>query len=155
MDKNMKEEMPFSRVDQVGVVVRDMDRAIQYYGALGIGPFESLQKPPIKERTVHGRPANDVKILSKRAKMGTVELELVQPVSGASIQKEFLEERGEGINHLGFFVDDLDKEIAKLVARGFKVISSVKRADGTGSAYFDADKIGGVLFELVQRVNKA
>ena len=140
---------PFSRIDQVGVVVRDLERAVEYYSSFGIGPFHPLHVTRV-ERTVYGKPADDVKNISRVAQMGHVQLELIQPVSGESVQKEFLDKRGEGINHLGFLVNDVDKEVAKLVAKGFKVISSVKYLGGGGVAYLDTDRIGGVLFELIQ-----
>jgi len=149
MEKIGTEELPLSKVDHVGIIVRDMDRAIEHYQALGLGPFESLNVTPI-ERKVYDKPADDVKNVARVAQMGPVRLELVQPVSGESVQKEFLESRGEGINHLGFFVDDLDKEVAKLVEKGFKVISSVKLVGGGSSVYLDTDKVGGVIFELMQ-----
>jgi len=145
----MIENLPYMKVDQVGVIVRDMDRAVEYYQALGIGPFESLNVVPA-DRKVYGKPADDVKNLARVAQMGQLQFELIQPVSGESVQKEFLESKGEGINHLGFFVDDIDKEVAKLVEKGFKVISNGKFVGGGGFAYFDTDKVGGVQFELIQ-----
>jgi len=149
MKEKTKEKSPFVQIDQVGVVVRDLDRAVKHYSSLGIGPFEPLDLTRI-ERTVYGKPAGHVRNRSRVARMGPIQFELLQPLSGESIQKEFLEKRGEGINHLGFLVDDLDKEINKLVAKGFKVISSVRYLGGGGVAYLDTDRIGGVLFELIQ-----
>ena len=144
------EKLPFSKVDQVGVIVRDMDKAIEYYEALGIGPFKSLDVTAI-DRKVYGKPADDVKNLVRVAQMGQVEFELVQPVSGESVQKKSLKDRGEGIDHLGFFVDNIDEEVANLVKKGFKVISSGKLVGGGGFAFLDTDKVGGVFFELIQR----
>lgn len=143
------QKSPFSRIDQIGVVVEDLDRAVQYYSSLGIGPFEPLHLKRI-ERTVYGKPAADISNRSRVARMGPIQFELLQPVSGESVQKEFLEKRGEGINHLGFLVDDLEKEVERLAAKGFTVISSVRYAGGGGVAYLDTDRIGGVLFELIQ-----
>ena len=149
MKKDTNESSPFSQIDQVGVVVKDLDKAVEYYSSFGIGPFEPLKLKRI-ERTVYGKKVTDLENMSRVTRMGQVQFELVQPVSGESIQKEFLEKRGEGINHLGFLVDDIDKEVNKLVAKGFKVISSVRYLGGGGVAYFDTDRIGGVLFELIQ-----
>ena len=149
MEKDTTEKLPFSTIDQVGVVVKDLDRAVEFYSSLGIGPFQPLHVTRV-ERTVYGKLADDVRNISRVAQMGHVQLELIQPVSGESVQKEFLERRGEGINHLGFLVDDVGKEVAKLVAKGFNVISSVQYLGGGGVAYLDTDRIGGVLFELIQ-----
>ena len=132
-----------------GVVVEDLDRAVKYYSSLGIGPFQPLDLTRI-ERTVYGKPAKGLRNRSRVAQMGSVQLELLQPVSGESVQKEFLDKRGEGINHLGFLVDDLEKEVDRLTAMGFTVISSVTYAGGGGVAYLDTDRIGGVVFELIQ-----
>jgi len=149
MEKKNGEKLPFSKIDQVGIVVEDLDRAVKYYSSLGIGPFKPLHLKRI-ERTVHGRPAEGIQNRSKVAQMGSVQLELLQPVSGESVQKEFLEKRGEGVNHLGFLVDDLEREVNRLTARGFSVISSVRYSGGGGVAYLDTDRIGGVIFELIQ-----
>jgi len=149
MEKSEAQKSSSLQIGQVGVVVRDIDKAVEYYSSFGIGPFEPLNASII-EREVYGKPAEDVKNIVKVAQVGKVDLELVQPAAGESIQKEFLERHGEGINHLGFFVDDLDQEVAKLVEKGFKVIMSGKFIGGGGFAYLDTDKVGGVQFELIQ-----
>lgn len=149
MGKTGIEQSIYSRADQVGVIVRDMDRAVEYYQSLGIGPFEPLNTMAT-DRKVYGKPAGDVKNKVKIAWMGPIQLELVQPVSGKSVQQEFLDKHGEGINHLGFFVDDIEKESAKLVKKGFKDVSSGKFVGGGGFAYFDTGKVGGIMFELIQ-----
>ena len=143
------EKLPFDRIAQIGVLVRDMDKAVKFYESLGIGPFESLNVSAT-DRKVYGKPADDVKNMVRVAKVGQLQFELIQPVSGQSVQKEALESKGEGINHLGYFVDDIEKETAKLIAMGYKAISTGKFAGGGGFAYFDTDRIGGVQFELIQ-----
>jgi 4-hydroxyphenylpyruvate dioxygenase-like putative hemolysin len=102
---------------------------------------------PFVDRVVHGRPAPDVKNRISTTQMGAVELVLVQPLSGESIQKEFLEKRGEGINQIGFFVDDLAAETAKLVGKGFRAVSSSRTTSGGAFAYFDTDGVGAIIFE--------
>ena len=149
MNKYGAEKSPFSKVDHIGVIVRDMDKAIEQYQALGIGPFEPLSETPT-DRKLYGKPADDIRNKVRVAQMGNIRFELAQPVSGESIQKEFLERRGEGINHLSFAVDDLDKEVAKLAEKGFKVAFRGKFQEGGGFAYFDTDKVGGVIFALEQ-----
>ncbi|HSB80668.1 MAG TPA: VOC family protein [Candidatus Methylomirabilis sp.] len=156
MDAAQKSGSPFSTLCQVGVIVRNMEEAVRYFEDLGIGPFESSKEPaPIVDRMVRGKPAPEVKNRISTAQLGSVELELVQPVAGESVQREFLEQRGEGINHLGFFVDDLEAETAKLEAKGFHVLSSGKTTAGGAFAYLDTDRIGGIVLELMQRPRRA
>jgi len=150
MEKIGKEKSPFSTFDHVGVVVRDMDRAIEYYQSLGAGPFEPVTTP-VAEKTFHGKPTEDYGVKIQMAQLGDIRIELIQPVEGESPSKEFLDSKGEGINHICFSVDDLEKEAAKLAKKGFKVVSSVKFVNGGGNVYFDTGKVGGVLTELLQQ----
>jgi catechol 2,3-dioxygenase-like lactoylglutathione lyase family enzyme len=149
MEKNRAEESPFSKFTHVGVVVRDMDKAIEHLSSLGIGPFEPFRHSlPLTERIFRGKPT-DATVKISIAKIGQVALELIQPVEGQSAHKEFLDRKGEGIQHIAFVVDDLDKEIAKLAKRGVNVLWS-GRWQGGGFAYLETDAIGGIIVELTQ-----
>jgi catechol 2,3-dioxygenase-like lactoylglutathione lyase family enzyme len=150
------EKSPFSRV-QIGVIVKDINQAVKYYESLGIGPFKSVFEETginlvIKDRMLYDEPADDIKALIKVAQMGPVQFEVIQPTadSGKSLPIEFLKEHGEGINHLGFFVDDIAKETSKLVEKGVKVIQSGKFERGGGFAFFETRPSGRFLIELIQ-----
>ena len=150
MHNNCEGTLPFSRLFQVGVVVKDMDKAVAHFESLGIGPFEERRGPGSTERTFHGKPSKEVEVRVSAAWMGTVQFELIQPVRGETVQSEYLAQHGEGINHLGFLVEDCQKTLNLLIERGFQVIASGKIAGGGEWAYIDADKKGGVVFELIQ-----
>ncbi len=151
MEKSTAEKSPFSKLTHVGVVVRDLDKAIDYLSSLGLGPFESLRPSrPLGETLVRGKPA-EVKVKISAAKVGQVRLEFIQPIEGESPTKEFLDKKGEGINHIGFAVDDLDKEIAKLTKQGVKILTSARWEGGSlVSAYLETDTVGGIIIELSQ-----
>lgn len=152
-DNKRGDRSPFSKVDQIGIIVRDLDKAVEYYKSLGFGPFESLGIT-ITERMVYGKTAPDVKNRQAITQIGQIELELVQPVSGKSVQQDFLDTKGEGVNHLGYFIDtdDFDKEVAKMLKKGYKIVSGVKTTDGfRDCAYFDTDKTGGIQLEFIRK----
>ena len=137
-----------SKFHHVGVVVKNIDEAVEYFQGLGIGPFEPSNLVHI-DRKMYGKPVPaDVKNIIKATKMGPIGIELIQPVSGESPHKRFLESRGEGINHLAFVVDDIEEAISIMLEAGFKLLSSSKNQGGGGMAYFDTDKVGGVQIEL-------
>ncbi len=142
------------KLDHVGVVVRDMDKAVEYYQSLGIatiGPETLFKSSSVADFKVNGKtPDTIVKLRIRYAQIGSFQLELIQPVEGKSPPKEFLNNRGEGIDHIGFTVDDLDKETDKLVKKGIKVIYGGKHQTG-GFAYFETRKVGNVIIELMQR----
>ena len=148
----MNEKLFRPKVDQIGVIVKDLSKAVEHYTSLGIGPFETLTGIESRERMMWGKPipVDAFKVDIRIAKLGELDLELVQPIEGKSIWKDFLDTHGEGINHLGFFVDDIEKEEAAMVANGFPVMYRTRFVKGGGAAYFDTDQPGGVLFEFIE-----
>jgi len=150
MEKAEIENPPFAKIDHLGIMVRDLDEAVEYYQSLGIGPFELREMSTLAEVKIYGKP---VKFNAKIAvaRVGSINIEVVQPMENAVLQHEFLESKGEGINHIGFLVDDLEKEKAKLLDKGLEVILSASRTTGMGAAYFDTRQVGGVLIELIKR----
>jgi catechol 2,3-dioxygenase-like lactoylglutathione lyase family enzyme len=150
MDKNLVDS-PFSNFIHVGVVVKDLDKTIEFLSSLGIGPFEIPVVPPLKgTSSFRGKPYPSFagKLKTKRAKMGGFELHLYQPVEGETPFKEFLDLKGEGIHHLAFHVDDIDKEFARLTKHDIGVLFEGKWNVG-GFTYFETP-VGGLVLELEQ-----
>jgi methylmalonyl-CoA/ethylmalonyl-CoA epimerase len=139
------------------LVVKDMDKAIKYFETLGVGPFPPFLGGPGKEftgKTVRGKPSDyDMDLRIAQGDFGGIGLELIQPLKGRSVYDEFREKKGEGIHHLAFMVDDLDAEIADMEKRGFEVIQTGAMPH-TRWAYFDTDKLGGMIIELCQAPSK-
>ena len=85
---------------------------------------------------------------------GPLQLELIEPVEGDAPHKWFLEEKGEGIQHLGFIVDNCDEWLAYLKEKAIDVLMNAETdVEGMGhvrSAYMQSDLVAGVLFELIE-----
>jgi catechol 2,3-dioxygenase-like lactoylglutathione lyase family enzyme len=137
----------------ISVIVKDIRKATEYYQSLGIGPFPPLIGPEgtvtLTEKKVRGKPV-DYQIDLRQAEVGGLNLEVIQPLEGDTPVKEFLEKKGEGIQHIGFFVDDLDQETTKLAENGF-IITQSGESPAVKWAYYDTDKVGGVSIELMQQ----
>jgi methylmalonyl-CoA/ethylmalonyl-CoA epimerase len=90
---------------QIGVVVRDLDKGMALYGGLlGLGPFMTMRPDyEARFRGWRGRIANH----NAFAKWGDVYLEMVEPGIGQGVHRDWIETRGEGIFHLGFWVEDM------------------------------------------------
>ena len=113
-------------IKQVGIAVKDVIRtAGNYWNILGIGPWEIRDwgSHVLYDRTYHGRPAWGRERLA-HAYIGDLELELVQPVEGESIYQDWIDEHGEGLNHLKFLCDDVDEVSKILNEQGFPSIQS-------------------------------
>ena len=75
------------------------------------------------DRYCYGKPAWGRERLG-HAYIGDLELELVQYVEGCSVYADWVEEHGEGIQHLKFLCDDIDAVSNALIAQGFPSIQS-------------------------------
>jgi methylmalonyl-CoA/ethylmalonyl-CoA epimerase len=138
---------------QIGIVVRNIEQTIQYYqDVFGFGPFE-VRHVDYPTATYYGEKAG---YRGKRAffNLGPIQIELIELKDGKTIHESFLKEKGEGLHHLGFLVPDLKEGKKQAERSGLKVIQGFTRSDGTGFAYLDSDKVGGVIFELIQRSEK-
>ena len=149
-DKPALRDDLWSRTYQIGVVVRDIEKAAAFYERLGVGPFEEGPSAHALERKIYGQDSPDVEVKGLITQMGNVEFELLQPVSGDGIQMEFLKTHGEGVVHLCAHTDDLDRDVEALTALGYEVISSAILEDGGKFAYFDTREVGGLILELFQ-----
>ena len=150
MSDKAKKKTAFTRVHHIGMVVRDMDKTIERLTALGIGPFTQRILPPDAKETYRGKPFNPsqrVKIFL--TKIGDIELELIQPINGESPHQEFLSRKGEGIQHLGFIVEDLAGNVKDLTEQGSEIMLTSEFKGGGGVAYLDLDA-AGLIVELVQ-----
>ncbi len=136
-------------VSQIGLVVRDLKRTEEYYTKIiGLGPFV---RPDISFDQIYyrGRLANS-KWLMSFCSLGSVEMELIQPISGPTIYEDFLLAVGEGLHHIGFDVDDMEAKLSVCEKLGIKVIQS-GLGPSSWFAYLDTAETGGVTYELIQR----
>ena len=126
-------------------MVRDCEKVIETWERIfGISPWTFITN------TGADAEGNPIEVKLAFAYIGDLELELIEVVKGKILHSEFLEEHGEGLHHLGFFVDDVDREAASLVERGAEII--LQRPSQW--IYLDCGGPGGVIFELMQRRGK-
>ncbi len=140
---------------QIGLVVRDIELTAKVYAdVFGMDMPDIIITDPedISHIRFRGAPT------SARAKlaffrMGDVSLELIEPVGGPSTWKEFLDEHGEGVHHIAFRIEGMDRVLTYLEGKGIPV---VQRGDYTGGryAYVDSAPSLGVILELLENLRK-
>lgn len=140
--------------DQVGVLVDDLEAALERYDSLwGGGPWRCYRyaADTIPSVTYRGRPgAYSIWIALNQT---APQVELIHPVTGPSIYDEWIERHGAGLHHLGFWVDSLDATIASMEAAGYAVLQSGGGygLDGDGGyAYFDTERDFDVVLEAIE-----
>jgi methylmalonyl-CoA/ethylmalonyl-CoA epimerase len=125
------------RLHHVGIAVDDLEAALERYtGLLGgslmrRGDFDGL--------------------LFALVDSGGMELELLHAKDAGDAIGKFVAERGPGIHHLAFEVDDIDAEVARLTQQGLEQSGDIRIGiHGTEIVFFHPKTTGGVLTELVQ-----
>jgi len=129
------------KVDHIGILVSNLDAAIQLYKDCfdaKIDKIETLADRGVKTAVLSlGQGAN---------------LELLEPLPGTNMAK-VLEKRGEGLHHITFEVDDVDKELSHLSELGIELIDNKSRPGLEGMvAFIHPKSIRGVLVELCQKI---
>ena len=150
MERSSTGKSTFTHLVHIGVVVRDINKTIDRLNALGIGSFKPRILPPDAKETYRGKPfIPSQRVAIQITQIGNTELELIQPIDGESPHQEFLDQKGEGVQHLGFIVNNLEEDVKHLTAEGSSILLTSQFRDGGGVAYLDLD-VAGLIVELVQ-----
>jgi methylmalonyl-CoA/ethylmalonyl-CoA epimerase len=142
-----------SETIQVCVVTRDYRRTMAGMVEAGIGPWRvyTFARPQVTETTYRGRPTEfSMKLCLTFT--GNMMWEIVQPLDGPSIYKEFLERHGEGVHHVAFACADLswDERVREFERRGFEMIQSGIWLGRVPWAYFGTEDATTTTFEVFQ-----
>ncbi len=133
-------ERMITRLDHIAVAVPDLAEAIRRFAEdLGL-PLEGQE---------------DVVSAQTRTAFLSVpgtHIELIHPLDGQGPVQKFLETRGGGLHHLCFETDDIDADMARLQARGYRFLSDAPKpgAHGTRVVFIHPKSAGGVLIELAE-----
>ncbi len=138
-----------TEIVQVGVVVKDLEKTVEYLSSLGMGPFK-FRTVTHPSATLHGEKVFYEVRLAK-SQQGPVELELIEYQKGKTIHKEFLDEKGEGLHHIKVTVKDIHATVNRFARKGIEPLQQDTPVGGGGMAYLDTAKIGGVIIEVSQR----
>ncbi len=129
------------KVDHISIAVKNLDE--------GLKTFENL----LGIKSSHIEEVPDQGIKAAMIMVGDVEIELIEPTTADSGVAKFLEKKGEGIHHICLEVDDVDKELESMAAKGIELIDKQGRKGLAGKIGFLHPKsTRGVLVELAQKI---
>jgi methylmalonyl-CoA/ethylmalonyl-CoA epimerase len=130
----------FDRIDHIGIVVNNIDDALETYcNQLG---FTLLERVEIPEQLVEAAFLD--------AHNGTIEL--IAPTDSESGTARYLANRGEGVHHICFEVEDLDAALATLAAQHVRLIDETPRQGVHGKVAFIHPKAThGSMIELLEK----
>jgi methylmalonyl-CoA/ethylmalonyl-CoA epimerase len=130
-----------TKVNHIGIVVAEIDSAVSFWrDGLGLA-LDHIEDVPSQKSKVAFFP------------LGESEVELVQPTTNDSGVVKFLNERGPGMHHLCFEVDDIAGMIEHLKSIGVRMINeTAQQLDGRLVAFVHPKSANGVLVELYQSI---
>jgi methylmalonyl-CoA/ethylmalonyl-CoA epimerase len=128
-----------TKINHIAIAVPDVNAALAFWqDALGL-TVDHIEDVPSQQATVVFIPVGDS------------EVELVKPTSGDTGVARFIAERGGGMHHLCFEVDNIEEMLAQLKEKGIRLINeSPLELPGRKMAFIHPKSTGGVLVELYQ-----
>jgi methylmalonyl-CoA epimerase len=140
------------KITQVAIVCKDIEACSQRWARmLGIAssPIRTTLPGHQVRMIVHGKPS-DAQVKLAFFNTGDAVLELLQPLGGSSAWQDYLDQNGEGVQHVAFSVVDLEKTIASLAQQGMPVIHRGRYDSDDGEyVYVDSKSKLGVIIELL------
>jgi methylmalonyl-CoA/ethylmalonyl-CoA epimerase len=129
------------KLDHIGIAVSDLSESLKFYtDMLGM--------------SLHGtETVEEQKVKTAFLPIGDTEIELLESTAPDGPIAKFIENKGQGIQHIAFKVDDIEAALEELKARGVRLIDEKPRygAGGAKIAFLHPKATGGVLIELCQK----
>ena len=129
------------KVDHIGIATPEIEEALGFWrDALGLA-------------VVHTEEVAEQGVRVAMLPVGEPRVELLEPTHDESPVAKFLRKRGPGIHHVAVRVADIRAALARLKARGARLIDEEPRVGAGGClvAFVHPQSAGGVLLELVEQ----
>lgn len=132
--------MLLTEIDHVAIAVNDLEAAIDYYRSTfgcEVEHRETIEKDGVEEALL---------------KVADSYVQLLTPIRDDSPVAKYLANKGEGIHHIGYRVDDCARALQSVKDQGHRVIDEAPRpgSRGTTVAFVHPKTAFGTLIELVQ-----
>ena len=133
-------------ISHVAMAVHGIEEAKSRLTTLGFGPW--TQTWDVQVPASHRGADKTMGLRATFATAAPIMLELVEPTNDDSPVAAFLRERGEGVQHFGYQVDDIDAALVSAAQAGIAVDWLVTDAHGTAVAFLAPETFLGVSVEL-------
>lgn len=130
--------MQVKKIEHIGIAVKSIEKALEFYeGVLGLECYNMEE-------------VADQKVKTAFLKVGEIKLELLESTSEDGPVAKFIEKRGEGIHHIAYNVDHVNKALKEAATKEIRLIDeeSRKGAEGFDIGFLHPKSTGGVLTEF-------
>lgn len=131
-------------IDHIGIAVEDLEEAIETY--------EKLLNGECYKREI----VEDQQVETAFFKTGQSKVELLGATTPNSVIAKYVSQKGEGMHHVAFEVDNIHAELDRLREEGFTVLSDEPShgADNKLVGFVHPKDNHGVLVELCQSIEE-
>ncbi len=133
--------MKIKHIDHIGIAVKGIEQAGKFYtDVLGL-TIEDVENVADQKVNVAFIPITDS------------EVELLESTEPDGPVAKYISARGEGVQHIAFRVEDIDKALEELKEKGVRLIDQTPRkgAGGARIAFIHPKETNGVLVEICER----
>jgi methylmalonyl-CoA epimerase len=146
-------------ITQVGFIVNNIEKSKKKWaGFFGVPVPPAVQAGDynITQTKYKGKPAPKAKCLMAFFDAGpNMQIELIQPNGEKSTWQDFLDKHGEGIHHIAFNVDGMEKVLKTCEKADIKCVQRGKYGDASGEyAYLGTTKDYNCVIELLESYKK-
>lgn len=139
-------------LNQYAFVIKDEKTVSSYWQDIGFPEF-AINFPELDNKVYYGREAN-YDLRQGWQRHGIIAYEWCIPVKSPTVYEDHIKKHGEGIHHLAFTVDDMEKVIRDYESKGYIVSMAgtwgEKGKPGSGIyTYIDLESTGGLTLELL------
>ena len=133
-------------LDHVGIAVRNIDDALPFYLNVLNGVLE--------DRYTSNSPGVEVHVAVVRTNDKVIEL--LEPTNKDSPMARFMKQKGKGVHHIAYRVDDLDKAILDARSKGVRFLEDTLRTNTRGRRliYLNPASTDGTLIEFCSYSSK-
>ena len=130
------------KVEHIGIAVKQL--------AISVPLFEKL----LNSKCYKTEQVETEKVNTAFFQKGETKIELLESTDSEGVITKFIEKKGEGIHHIAFEVENLEKEVVRMKKDGFIFLNeSPKRgADNKLFCFLHPKSVNGVLIELCQEI---
>lgn len=141
---------------QMAFVTNDVERAkvrfANLYGFAEVPPTCGIGTPETAKTKYMGKDAPEIDCKIAYFEFGNIQVELMEPNGVPSAWRNWLNQRGEGLHHVSFWVRDIPARIADCEKKGMSLVQEGIFADGSGAyAYLDTKGELPYFIELLER----
>lgn len=133
-----------THIEHIGIAVKNLDEQIKYYEeVLGLKCYNIEEVADQKVRTAFFM-------------IGQTKIELLESTDPEGPVGKFVEKKGQGIHHIAYAVDSVQKSLDHASAQGVQLIDKAPRkgAEGLNIGFLHPKSTFGVLTEICEDPNK-